>query len=164
FEGLAAFRLTGREVEEVRAALGYVATLSTTPGIAGFSFGAGPALIAAADEPGLGVGGSFGGYAELTHVIGFVTTGAHVFHDARYLQPQEQYNRWKLLALLVGFIQDSDDRQRLDVIARRKLAYPGDDTREIEASLGPDGHAMLTVVRNTREEAVAPLLADLPAG
>ena len=164
FEGLAAFRLTGREVDQVRAALDYVATLSTSPGIAGFSFGAGPALLAAADVPNLRVVGSFGGYAELTHVIGFVTTGAHGFRDERYVQPQEQYNRWKLLALLVGFLQDQDDRRRLDAIARRKLAYPGDDTREIEASLGPDGRAMLAVVRNTREDAVAPLLAALPEG
>jgi len=162
FEGLAAFRLTGREVDQVRAALDYVATLSQSPGIAGFSFGAGPALLAAADVPGLSVVGSFGGYAELTHVIGFVTTGAHAFHDERYVQPQEQYNRWKLLALLVGFLQDPEDRRRVDAIARRKLAYPGDDTREIEASLGPEGRAMLAVVRNTREDAVAPLLVELP--
>jgi hypothetical protein len=164
FEGLAAFRLTGREVDLVRAALDYVATLSKSPGIAGFSFGAGPALLAAADVPGLRVVGSFGGYAELTDVIGFVTTGAHAFHEARYVQPQEQYNRWKLLALVVGFVQDSEDRQRLDTIARRKLAYPGDDTREIEASLGPEGRAMLALVRNTREDAVAPLLVKLPEG
>jgi len=164
FEGLAAFRLTGREVEQVRAALDYIGTLSTSPGIAGFSFGAGPALLAAAGVPGLRVVGSFGGYAELTDVIGFVTTGTHAFHDARYVQPQEQYNRWKLLALLVGFVQSSEDRQRLDAIARRKLAYPGDDTREIEVSLGPEGRAMLAVVRNTHENAVAPLVADLPEG
>src|SRR5262249_5751451 len=164
FDGLAAFRLTGREVDHVRAALEYVATLSTSPGIAGFSFGAGPALLAAADVPNLRVVGSFGGYAELTHVVGFVTTGMHAFHDGRYVQPQEQYNRWKLLAVLIGFLQDSEDRQRLDAIARRKLAYPGDDTREIEASLGPDGRAMLAVVRNTREDAVAPLLQALPEG
>ena len=164
FDGLAAFRLTGREVDQVRAALDYVATLRPSPGIAGFSFGAGPALLAAADVPGLRMVGSFGGYAELTHVIGFVTTGAHAFHDGRYVQPQEQYNRWKLLALLVGFLQDQDDRQRLDMIAGRKLTYPGDDTREIEASLGPEGRAMLAVVQNTREDAVAPLLVALPEG
>jgi len=108
--------------------------------------------------------GSFGGYAELTHVIGFVTTGAHAFHSRQYVQPQEQYNRWKLLALLVEFVHDPEDRQRLDAIARRKLAYPGDDTREIEALLGPEGRPLLAVVRNTREDAVAPLLADLPNG
>jgi dienelactone hydrolase len=164
FDGLAAFRLSGREVDQVRAALDYVATLSTSVGIAGFSFGAGPALLAAADVPGLRVVGSFGGYADLTHVIGFVTTGSHAFQGRRYVQHQETYNRWKLLALLVGFLQDPDDRTRLDEMAHRKLAYPDDDTREIEASLGPEGRALLAVVQNRREDAVTPLLVKLPEG
>src|SRR5439155_21152353 len=74
------------------------------------------------------------------------------------------YTRWKLLALLVGFVEDQPDRRRLDEIARRKLAYPGDDTREIEQALGPDGRAVLALVLNRREEAVAGLLARLPPG
>ncbi len=84
----------------------YTLSLNESAGIAGFSFGAGPALLAAADVPGLRVVGSFGGYADLTHVIAYVTTGAHDFDGRRYVQRQEEYNRWKLLALLVGFVQD----------------------------------------------------------
>ena len=164
FEGLAAFRLTGHEIDEVRAALDYTRTLGASTGVAGFSFGAGPALLAAADVPGLRVVGSFGGYADLTHVLVYVTTGAHHYDGRRYVQPQEEYNRWKLLALLVGFVQDADDRRRLDEMARRKLASPGDDTRDIETSLGSEGHAMLALVLNKREDAVAGLLARLPAG
>ena len=164
FEGLAAFRLTGHEVDQVRAALTYAASLGESVSIAGVSFGAGPALLAAADVRGLRVVGSFGGYADLTHVIAFVTTGAHHFESRRYVQAQEEYNRWKLLALLVGFVQDSDDRRRLDEMARRKLAYPGDDPREIESALGHEGQAMLALVLNRQEDAVAGLLARLPAG
>jgi len=48
--------------------------------IAGFSFGAGPALLAAADLPGVRVVGSFGGYADLRNVIAYITTG--VFRGA----------------------------------------------------------------------------------
>jgi hypothetical protein len=163
FEGLAAFRLTGHEVDEVRAALAYTASLGEAASIAGFSFGAGPALLAAADVPGLRVVGSFGGYADLTHVIAYVTTGAHHFDGRRYAQAQEEYNRWKLLALLVGFVHDPEDRRRLAEMARRKLAYPGDDTREIESTLGDEGHAVLALVLNRQEDAVAGLLARLPA-
>ena len=46
FEGLAAFRLSGHEVDEVRSALAYTVSLGATTSIAGFSFGAGPALLA----------------------------------------------------------------------------------------------------------------------
>jgi len=164
FEGLAAFRLTGREIDEVRAALAYTTSLGQSTSIAGFSFGAGPALLAAADISGLRVVGSFGGYADLTHVITYVTTGAYHLDGRRYVQAHEEYNRWKLLALLVGFVQDRDDRRRLDEIARRKLGNPGDDTREIETSLGAEGHTILALVLNTREDAVPGLLVELPEG
>ena len=164
FEDLAAFQLTGREVDDVRAALRYTVTLSESAGIAGFSFGAGPALLAAADFPGLRVAASFGGYADLTDVIGYITTGAHQFAGRRYVQGQEEYNRWKLLALLVGFVQHQPDHQRLDEIARRKLADPGDDTREIEQALESGGRAVLALVLNPREDAVSGLLAQLPPG
>ena len=164
FEGLAAFRLSGHEIDEVRSALAYTISLGATASIAGFSFGAGPALLAAADFPGLRVVGSFGGYADLSHVIAYVTTGTHHFEGRRYVQVQEEYNRWKLLALVGGFVQDTGGRRQLEELARRKLANPSDDTREVEAALGPEGHAVLALVLNRREDAVAGLLAQLPPG
>jgi hypothetical protein len=164
FEGLAAFRLSGREIVEVRAALQALAALSPSVGVAGFSFGAGPALLAAADVPNLTLTASFGGYADLSGVIVYVTTGAHEFGGRRYLQPPEEYNRWKLLALLVGFVEDRRDRRTLDGIAQRRLADPNADTRGLEADLGPEGSAVLALVLNRRQDAVAPLLAALPDG
>jgi dienelactone hydrolase len=162
FDGLAAFRLSGAEVEEVRAALAALAAMGLPTGVAGFSFGAGPALLAAADMPGLALAASFGGYARLHHVIAYVTTGVHAFGGRRYVARQEDYNRWKLLALLAGFADTRDDRELLDAIARFKLANPAEDTRGLEAGLGPGGAAVLALVVNRREDAVAPLLAALP--
>jgi hypothetical protein len=107
---------------------------------------------------------SFGGYAELEAVVTYVTTGAHGHAGRRYVEPQEEYNRWKLLALLVGFAVDEHDRQQLDAISERKLADPGADTGSLESGLGPGGRAILALVRNRREDTVAPLLAALPAG
>jgi fermentation-respiration switch protein FrsA (DUF1100 family) len=164
FEGLAAFRLSGREVEEIRAALRHLAGLSDRVGIAGFSFGAGPALLAAADLPGLRVVGSFGGYADLRHVIVYITTGVHRFGGKRYVQGQEEYNRWKLLALLVGFVENDRDRALLQAIAERKLANPSEDTGALETTLGEDGRRVLALILNRSEDAVAPLLARLPPG
>jgi alpha/beta superfamily hydrolase len=164
FEGLAAFRLTGKEVDQVRAALRYVVTLERSAGIAGFSFGAGPALLAAADLPGRRVVASFGGYADLRHVIAFITTGAHGFDGHHYVQRQEEYNRWKLLALLVGFVQHQHDARVLEDIVQRKLVNPGVDIRQAEQGLGPEGRAVLALVLNRREDAIGRLLARLPPG
>jgi hypothetical protein len=165
FEGMVAFRLSGREVDEVAAALGALtARGGAEVGVVGFSFGAGPALLAAAATPALALTASFGGYAELVDVIAFLTTGVHTFEDRRYASPPEPYNRWKLLALLVGFTGDTRDRRRLDDIAGRKLADPAADTRALEAELGAEGRAVLALVLNRREESVASLLAALPPG
>ena len=164
FEGLAAFRLTGKEVDEVRAALRYTVALHQSAGIAGFSFGAGPALLAAADFPGLRVVGSFGGYADLRNVVTFISTGAHSFDGGRYVQRQEEYNRWKLLALLVGFLSHQQDGELLGQIVQQKLANPHADTRQIEQGVGPNGRAVLALVLNQREDAVGDLLGQLPPG
>lgn len=167
FEGLAAFRLEGGEVADVREALRHTAALAALPsgapvGIAGFSFGAGPAIIAAADVPNVRVVASFGGYADLRNVLTYITTGAHTFAGRHYQQPQEEYNRWKLLALLVPLVPSSSDGARLDGVAQRKLMDPAADTSDLERGLGADGRAVLALVVNRREEAVERLLAALP--
>src|SRR3989442_13657232 len=51
FEGLAAYRLSGREVAEVRAALRALAPQSPSIGGAGLGFGAGPGPLGAAHVP-----------------------------------------------------------------------------------------------------------------
>jgi hypothetical protein len=161
-DGLVAFRLDGREVEEIEAALRYLQGAGPRPGVAGFSFGAGPALLAASRQPGLRLAGSFGGYADLRHVIEYVTTGVHRFGEHRYTTRQEDYNRWKLLALLAPFADDEQDRALLGETAARKLANPAVDTGALERELGAGGRAVLAVAVNRREEEVAALLARLP--
>jgi len=160
-DGLVAFRLSGQEVADSRAALTASSERSPRVGIAGFSSGAGPALIAAASRPGLVLAGTFGGYADLRAVIRFLTTGLHEHAGARHSRPPEEYNRWKLLALLVGIVQDPADRRRLDEIAERKLADPWADTSPLEARAGPEGQAVLALVTNRRDEAIAPILDAL---
>jgi len=154
FEGLAAFRLDGTEVSAVIAALDHAARLASPVAIAGFSFGAGPALLAAAERPRIRLAGSFGGYADLRSVIAFVTTSA----------APERYNRWKLLQLLAGFAENPVDRSRLDAIAHVKLADPSADTTQMEAMLGADGRSVLALVYNRRPEALEGLLARLSPG
>lgn len=163
-DGLAAFRLEGREIGDIRAALGALAERHPRVGVAGFSFGAGPALIAAAGRPDLTLAGSFGGYADLRAVIRYLTTGVHEHAGRRYVHPPEEYNRWKLLALLVGIVRDPVDRERLGRIAERKLADPGVDLGAFEDGAGVEARAVLALVTNRREDAVDALIASLPDG
>ena len=161
-ESLAAFRLDGSEVAAIGSALAHLRGRAHAVGVAGFSFGAGPALLAAAEHPGLRLVGSFGGYADLRNVIAYVTTGVHTFQGSRYVERQEEYNRWKLLALLVGFVEGQHDRIQLQIISGKKLANPAADTAVFERDLGDEGRLLLALVLNRRPDAVAPLLAQLP--
>lgn len=160
-ESLAAFRLDGSEVAAIGSALARLRAGGHAVGIAGFSFGAGPALLAAAEHPGVRLIGSFGGYADLRNVIAYVTTGVHTFRGSRYVARQEEYNRWKLLALLVGFV-DTRDRVLLQTLVERKLDNPTADTASLERRLREPGRGLLNLVVNRREDAVAPLIAALP--
>jgi fermentation-respiration switch protein FrsA (DUF1100 family) len=161
-EGLARFRLDGSEVQEIRAVADYARRRWDHVGLAGFSFGAGPVLLAAADVPDLRIVGSFGGYADLRHVVLFVTTGVHRWQGQRHVERQEPYNRWKLLSLLAGVVASEPDGVRLQEIAARRLVNPADDTGPLQARLEADGRAVLALVMNDREDAFERLLATLP--
>jgi pimeloyl-ACP methyl ester carboxylesterase len=151
FDSLAAFKLDGGEVAAIVTALDYAAGVARPVALAGFSFGAGPALLAAAERPDVRLAGSFGGYADLRAVVAYVTTEAGA----------EPYNRWKLLQLLAGLVGDASDRAGLDSIARARLANPFEDTSRREAELRSAGRAVLALVHNRRADAVSGLLAGL---
>ena len=161
-EGLATFRISGREVGGVRAALHALQARSSSVGVVGFSFGAGPALLAAADEPGLSLVATFGGYADLRDIIVFLATGVHRFGGRQYVQAPETSNRWKLLALVSCCVEDEGDHRRLEQIALRRMRNPLDDTSALEHELGPAGQAALALTLNRREDAVEGLVAALP--
>jgi len=161
FDGLAMFRLTGREIDEIKAALAELRRQSTAVAVAGFSFGAGPALVAAAETDGLAWVGSFGGYADLRNVIVYLTSGVHMFQHHRYAGRVEEYNRWKLAALLTPFVQDEPDRERLARIASRGLANPSSDIGPLVAELGPNGRAVMNLVGSRQEDLTRQLLDRL---
>jgi hypothetical protein len=162
FDGLATFRLSGGEIDQVKAALAELRRRSDAAvAVAGFSFGAGPALVAAADEDGLAWAGSFGGYADLRNVVLYLTTGTHAFQGQRHAGRVEEYNRWKLAALLAPLVADDGDREGLARIAARRLADPGDDTSALAARLGPDGRAAMSLVESRREDLTRTLLDRL---
>lgn len=162
FAGMAAFTLSGRETVEVAAALEHARGLGVPVGVAGFSFGAGPALLAAAATRDVRVVGSFGGYADLRHVIRYITTGVHELDGHRYVQTPEPYDRWKLLALLAGFLDEPAERADLQAVVARRLADPADDTAALEAKLGPAATTMLALSRARDDAEVGRRLAALP--
>jgi pimeloyl-ACP methyl ester carboxylesterase len=90
FLGFKSLTLRTSDVEELVASVLYLATRSDGErprriGLIGFSYGAGPALVAAADarvRDRVQFVVSFGGYYNLVNVITFITTGYYEFEGA----------------------------------------------------------------------------------
>ena len=165
FPGLRAFHVSEGDVPTIVNAVQALRAQGGRPtGVLGFSFGAGPALLAAADpaiRDQVAVVGSFGGYWDLANVIGFITTGWFE-EDGQWRQAaQQSYNRWKLLAALVPYLADPGARTRLQRLAERKLANPGEDVRADLGKLGVEGWRLLALVENRQRDRVADLLASL---
>jgi mono/diheme cytochrome c family protein/pimeloyl-ACP methyl ester carboxylesterase len=165
FDELKAFHLSEADVAAVVRAVTRLAELAPPPlGILGVSFGAGPALLAAADpaiRERVDLVGSLGGYFDLAHVVGFITTGWFedngIFARAR----QQEYNRWKLLAALTPYVTDQAERGRLQRIVDLKLADPRRAVESEVNGLGPEGRRLFTLVENRERDRVARLLAEL---
>ncbi len=165
FRGLRAFHVSESDVQTIVRAVQVLRAEARSPvAILGFSFGAGPALLAAADpaiRDQVALVGSLGGYWDLANVIGFITTGWFE-EDGRWRQViQQPYNRWKLLAALVPYVADPVERDRLQRLADRKLANPAGDVRAELGKLGLEGWRLLALIENRRRDRVADLLASL---
>ncbi|MBI3029444.1 MAG: hypothetical protein HYY64_08045 [Candidatus Rokubacteria bacterium] len=165
FPGLRAFHVADGDVQMIIRAVQVLRAEGGSPtGILGFSFGAGPALLAAADpriREQIAIAGSFGGYWDLANVIAFITTG-WFDEDGHWRQVgQQSYNRWKLLAALVPYVENPSEGARLQRLADRKLANPDEDVRAELGKLGVEGWRLLALVENQRRDRVADLLASL---
>ncbi len=129
-------------------------------GIIAFSYGAGPALIAAADpriRDRVGFEVAFGGYADLAEVIRFVTTGRA--SDPRVRAKPYPWARWAFLAGNADIVGDPGDQARLREIAEMKLDDARADVSALAKALGPEGRALWDLLGNRDPAGVDPLLA-----
>ena len=165
-------RISSDDIVGVADSAVYLASLETagTPfGIAAVSYGVGPALIAALDKrlvDRIDFFVGLGGYYSTTDVITFFTTG--------YWRPDPNgpwrrgtpnaYGKWVFVLANAARLDDFADRDRLERIARAKLANLDADIAPLEAQLGPEGRAVMALLDNRSLAAVPDLIATLPPG
>ncbi len=163
---LRAFQMAESDVHVVVEAIKALENTAPGPlGILGFSFGAGPALLAAADpeiRDRVALIGTFGGYWDLAHVIVFITTGWYEEDGQWRRGRQQEYNRWKLLAALTPYIADPEEQRRLQKLVELKLADPDADVNREASRLGGSGRKLLALVENRERERIPALLDSLP--
>jgi len=169
FLGFKSLTLRSSDVEELVASIQYLADRlqgirQERVGLVGFSYGAGPTIIAAADprvRDRVRFVLSFGGYYDLTNVITFVTTGYYEFASIRGRMIPNDYVRWIFLRYNLELIPVARDRAILQEIAEARARNPSVDTGPLAATLGPEGRAVYDLLVNRDPGRVPDLIANL---
>lgn len=166
--GLRTMAVGTAEIDRIADAVREAGTEQRPTGIAAVSFAAGPAVLAAMEPDTVHRVDfivSVGGYYDLVDAIRYATTGrdAGSDRDDPVAEPRRE-GKWILLMAQLHHLDDPNDRELLEQIARRRLDdeyAPVDDLRD---QLGPDGEAMYALVTNRDPDRLEALLADLPDG
>jgi dienelactone hydrolase len=169
FLGFKTLTVRTSDVEELVASVQYLAGRSGDVGpgrigLIGFSYGAGPTIIAAADRrvrDHVQFVVSFGGYYDLLNVVTFVTTGHYEFRDVRGWTVPNEYTRWIFLRYNLELIPTERDRDILREIAEAKAKNPTVEAGPLAATLGPEGRAAYDLLVNRQPERVAGLVRAL---
>ena len=167
FLGFKSLTVRTSDVEELVSSVQYLAerredVAGGQVGLIGFSYGAGPTILAAADPRVRDLVQfvvSFGGYYDLLDVITFVTTGYYEFGNVRGRIVPNEYTRWIFLRYNLDLIPSTRDRRILQDIADAKAKDPVVDAGPVAASLGPEGRAAYELLVN-RDPVKVPLLVE----
>jgi hypothetical protein len=166
--GLRSWRAREADVDDMVDSFRYLPTLSPglrldRLGLMGFSYGAGPTVIAATD-PAIAAQVrfviSFGGYFDLVDVIRFVTTGHFAWEGhGGHLQPSP-HARGRFLLANLDLLHEARDQEILGAAGK---ALAGGDWRAGVCSdgLSPWGAALYALLMNTDPEQVGALIGRL---
>ncbi|MDH7500405.1 MAG: hypothetical protein QHH30_08475, partial [candidate division NC10 bacterium] len=167
FLGFKSLRLRPSDIQEIADSFLY---LSSRPdlvrpdrlGIAGFSYGAGPALIAACDprlRRKVDFLISFGGYYDLLNIVQFVTTGHYSYRGQSFYRTPNDYTRWIFLHYNLDLLSRGLDRELLQEAEVWKRRGKEAELRE---SLSEEGKAVYQLLSNKDPERTAELFLQLP--
>jgi dienelactone hydrolase len=168
FLGFKSQRLRPSDIQEIADSLLYLSSRQDLVrpdrlGIAGFSYGAGPTLIAACDpriRKKVDFLVSFGGYYDLTNIIEFVTTGHYSYHGKSFHRPPNDYTRWIFLHYNLDLLNQEEDRRLL----REAEAWKDrGQEEELRRRLSEEGKAVYDLLNNRDPKEVPRLLSRLPA-
>jgi dienelactone hydrolase len=170
--GVRSYRMRTQDVREVADAFVWLADRPALAprghaGIAGFSYGVGPVLLAAL-EPDIRERVRFvlgvGGYYSLEHVVTFLTTGYYAGADApdtgRVLP--HPYGLATFIRSNLDMLERAEDREFFRRCADDVATGRFDRNARLPEGLGPDGRAFHALLVNRLPARVPGLLAALP--
>jgi dienelactone hydrolase len=155
-KGMKSFRILFSDVDDIVASVHYLASLAdivdeSKMGIMGFSYAAGPTIMAAADptlRDRVKFVVSFGGYYDPINVIRFITTGYYEYGDEKgFLQPQP-YGKWVFFMNNVDYVENDQDRKILREIFRNEQMDTPGNVGPLLAGLSPRGKYLYELLTN----------------
>jgi len=171
FLGFKSLRLRVSDIGEMVDAVVYLHSLHERVlpdriGMIGFSYGAGPMLIAATDpriRGRLSFVVPFGGYYDLVQVIRFVTTGYYQYGQAKGYANPSDYTRWIFLRYNLDLLRDPIDQAILAGLAEaRGLGKLGEGAAAaVPSDLTPEGRSVYNLLVNRDPDRVEPLIGRL---
>jgi len=172
-QGTRHYRVRAHDVREVADAFRHLRSRKDLVpqgrvGVAGFSYGAGPVLLAALepdirDEVDFVV--TLGGYYNLHTIVTYFTTGYFKTEpdgDWQYLQPSP-YNKWVFTLSNADLVERHQDRASLQTLAHESLEYGEVASAGSSANLAPDAQALYRLITNEEPNHVPQLIQQLPA-
>ena len=175
--GVRRYRMRSSDVREVVDAFAWLASRPALAppgriGIAGFSYGAGPVLLAAL-QPVIREQVKFvlavGGYYSLENVVAYLTTGYYrVDQSVGTAGPEtgrlspHPYGEAAFVRSNLDFLERSVDRGFFRSYAEHITGNRLDEDEPVPANLAPDAQAFYDLLTNPRPEKVPVLLDRLP--
>lgn len=168
-KGMRSFHISPSDIDEIQAAFEEFTsggeTLPNSCGLFGFSYGAGPTIIAAC-RPAIREKArfvvSFGGYYDLKNVLSYIATGYFDFQGKRYWRKPQEYGKWVFLANNLVLVESPGDREVLGRILEIKLR---DETASIDRflpRLGEEGRNILNLLSHVDPAQTEALIRKLP--
>lgn len=171
FKGMRSFHMAPSDIDEVQAAFENLISLEKyilpeSCGLFGFSYGAGPTMIAASrprirDRVRFVV--SFGGYYDLKNVLSYIATGNFEFKGKRYFRKPQEYGKWVFLANNLDLIKSPEDRLVLQRILQIKLKDEKASIGRFLPLLGEEGKNTLALLSHTDPNQTESLVQKLPS-
>ncbi|MFQ5682814.1 MAG: dienelactone hydrolase family protein [Candidatus Binatia bacterium] len=165
-KGMKSFRILLSDVDDIIASFHYLASRQETVdqgrmGLLGFSYGAGPTFIAAADpsmRDQVKFLVSFGGYYDPVNVIRFITTGFYDYRGERGFQQPEPYGKWVFFMNNVDYVQSKRDRKLLTEVIKEEERQNTDKVAPLLAGLTPQGKNLYELLVNKDPQRVERLI------
>lgn len=168
-KGMRAFRIAPSDIEEIKAAFSHLLSRQEVRpdscGLFGFSYGAGPTIIAACrpeirEEVRFVV--SFGGYYDLRNVLSFIATGHFEFQGHRYFRKPQEYGKWVFLANNLDWVESAEDRAVLRKILKVKLRDERAPIDSFLSQLGGEGRNVLDLLSHADPSQTESFIQKLP--